>query len=136
MKKIIYLLVLFSASVFGQKIDLQDRSEIVLQQFVKNEFLNIYNQIDTSPISKIDTATISRSWNSLIKKNGQFVNKIKIEKSQQGSFEVYVFILQFERNEISFRLIWGTNNKIKGYYFTPVDKRPKYQVPSLAALAL
>ncbi|MBK8362127.1 MAG: alpha/beta hydrolase [Bacteroidetes bacterium] len=130
MKKLLYLLVLLSASVLGQENDFRGRSEIVLQQFVKNEFLNIYKQIDTASISKIDTASIAKSWKNLIQQNGKYVKNLKVEKSQQGNFEVYAYTLQFEKNEITFRLIWGTNKKIKGYYFTPVDKRPKYQVPS------
>lgn len=130
MKKLLFLLVLISASVFGQEMDLRSRSEIVLQQFIKNEFLNIYLQIDTVSISKTDTASIAKSWRNLIKQNGKYVKKLKVEKTLQGNFEVYIMALQFEKNEINFRVIWGKNNKIKGYYFTPVDKRPKYQTPS------
>ena len=100
MKKLLYLLVLLSASVLGQEIDFRGRSEIVLQQFVKNEFLNIYKQIDTASISKIDTASIAKSWKNLIQQNGKYVKNLKVEKSQQGNFEVYAYTLQFEKNEI------------------------------------
>jgi dienelactone hydrolase len=111
-------------------MDLRSRTEIVLQQFIKNDYAAIYKQIDTASISKIDSASIAKSWNNLIKTNGKFVKKIKVEKGQQGNFELFISTLQFEKNEINFRLIWGTNKKIKGYYFTPVDKRPKYQMPA------
>jgi uncharacterized protein len=130
MKKLLYLLAFVSATVFGQEMDLRSRSEIVLQQFIKNDYGAIYKQIDTASISKMDSASIAKSWNNLIKANGKFVKKIKVEKGQQGNFELFVSTLQFEKNEINFRLIWGSNKKIKGYYFTPVDKRPKYQMPS------
>lgn len=130
MKKLLYLLAIVSTSVFGQEMDLRSRTEIVLQQFIKNDYAAIYKQIDTASISKIDSASIAKSWNNLIKTNGKFVKKIKVEKGQQGNFELFISTLQFEKNEINFRLIWGTNKKIKGYYFTPVDKRPKYQMPA------
>ncbi len=130
MKKLLYLLILFTMTVNAQQSDFRSRSEIVLQQFVKNEYQAIYDQIDTVTISKIDSASIARSWNNLVKQNGKFIKKLKVEQSQQGTFEVYIFTLQFEKNEINLRLIWGKNQKIKGYYFVPVDKRPKYQTPS------
>lgn len=129
MKKLLYLLTLLSFTAFGQEVDFKKRSETVLEQFTKNDFLAIFKQIDTSTFKKADTAYFSRTWSNVIKQNGQFVKTMKLETAKQGPFIVYNQLCQFEKKQVTFKLMWGSNEKIKGVYFIPVDDRPKYQSP-------
>ncbi len=129
MKKLLYLLTLLTYYASGQNIDYKMRSEAVLDQFIKNDFLAIYKQIDTSVSKKADSASIARNWSIALKQNGLFVKRLKAESGKSGNFITYNQICQFEKKQVNFRLIWGENDMIRVYVFAPVDERPKYSDP-------
>ncbi|MBK7430434.1 MAG: DUF3887 domain-containing protein [Bacteroidetes bacterium] len=110
-------------------MDYKKRSEIVLEQFKNEDFSAVFKQIDTAVFTKVDTAYIARNWANVIKQNGKFVKKLKDERGRQGNFVVHTQLCQFEKKQVNFRLVWGVNEKIKGFYFVPVDDRPKYKTP-------
>jgi len=129
MKKILFLFALLSVSAYSQELDYKKRSEIVLEQFKNEDFSAVFKQIDTAVFTKVDTAYIARNWANVIKQNGKFVKKLKDERGRQGNFVVHTQLCQFEKKQVNFRLVWGVNEKIKGFYFVPVDDRPKYKTP-------
>lgn len=130
MKKLLLLLTILAFSATAQKVDYKALSEKVLEQFNKKEFHEIYKEVDAVVMTKVDTAFIAKNWANVLRQNGKFVRKIKDESSVQGNFIIHTQLCKFEKKEVNFRLIWGENNKIKGFYFIPVDDRPKYKIPA------
>ena len=123
-----YFLFLFIPFIFAfcQQKDYKAQSEKIFEQIRNHEFSKVTAEFDSSMLAHIDTSRLRMVWDKLLPLTGPFVKVLDISTETNDSSDIVIQHLQFERRKIDFKLVFGTNEKIKGITFLPGEKREKY----------
>lgn len=130
MKNLILALLIFSfASISAQEKDYKPESEQIYLDIRNGEFGKVTARFDTSVSNKIDSVKLKQVWENLIKVAGPFVKVTEINSDHQPNYDVVIQKSQFEKRKIDFKLVFGTNQKVKGLSFLPGEPKVQYKAP-------
>lgn len=133
MKKSILSIIslLFCLTVFAQDTpkDFTKRSKQILEYLKGQEFGKIVAEFDTSVSARLDSAKLATVWNRMVGKIGSPKSVDSIMPDHQPNYDVVIQRISFEKKQIDFKLVFGTNEKIKGLFFLPVNTKEHYSLP-------
>lgn len=110
--------------------DYPERSRQILEWIKTGKVSLVAEQFDSAVAAKIDEKRLSGVWEGLLKNSGAFKKSGNPNCDAQQNYHVCVQELEFEKKKVAFRLVYGTDTKIKGIYFQPAEARETYLLPS------
>ena len=130
MKKILFLFLFsFQFACGAREMDYKAESEKIFKNILDRKFGEATALFDTSFAAKMDSGRLQQAWDRLLTNFGAFVNVIEINHDHQPNFDVVVQKIQLEKKKVDFKIVYGTNQKIKGVSFLPGEPREKYELP-------
>lgn len=133
MKRVILLLTCISLSVVlnaqGPAKDYIPRSKAILDLLKAKEFGKVCEQFDTSVSRRLDSTKLATVWMRMVGSIGPVQSVDSISTDHQTTYDVVIQHCVFEKKKIDFKLVYGSNEKIKGLFFLPVDKKMHYEIP-------
>ncbi|HRH67129.1 MAG TPA: alpha/beta hydrolase [Bacteroidia bacterium] len=133
MKRVIFVLICFSLSTVlkAQEAvkDYKPRSIEILEFLKKKEFGKVTEQFDTSVSRRLDSTKLATVWLRMVGAIGSVQRVDSISTDHQATYDVVIQHCVFEKKKIDFKLVYGTNEKIKGLFFLPVDQKQHYELP-------
>jgi dienelactone hydrolase len=129
MKKFFLILLIPFQFACAQTKDYKSDAIEVYNDIRKGNYAKVVALFDTSVSNRIDTAKLREVWQNMEKMSGPFVKVIETTTDHQPNYDVVIQKTQFEKRKIDFKLVYGTNQKIKGLSFLPGEPREQYKLP-------
>jgi dienelactone hydrolase len=123
------LIILPFSVIFAQVKDYKPEAEQIYNDLRNGNYAGASANFDTSVTSRLDTAKLRKIWNNLIKVVGPFQKVLETTTDHEDNYDVVVMKSQFEKKKIDFKLVFGTNQKVKGISFLPGEPRVLYNFP-------
>ncbi len=128
--RISFLLVLMSISLFAQtEKDYTKRAEQIYQWLRDEQYGKVTAEFDSSLGARVDVEKLSNAWTNLRKNVGNFEKVVDTTIEHRENFEVVIQHSQFEKKMVDFKLVFGSNDKVKGIFLTPVAKKFQFDFP-------
>ena len=130
MKKIFLLLFVTCNTAMAQPSDYKIIAQNVFTQIRNREFDKATVLFDSGFVVRMDSTRLKQSWDKLLTLTGSFVKVLETTQDHQPNYDVILQHLQFEKKKIDFKVVFGTNQKIKGISFLPGEPREGYKLPT------
>lgn len=123
-KKNLILYVLFSLAIsftgYSQEKSEQILlSEKVLDFFQENETDSIYILLDAQMQSLFSANKLTKIWADLNLQAGQYIQVLDQETAKSADYSAVINKCEFEQAYLDFKLVFNSENKIAGMFFTP-----------------
>jgi fermentation-respiration switch protein FrsA (DUF1100 family) len=93
------------------------------------EFEKVVAQLDSSMAARLDTSRLRKSWDNILKVAGNYKSTIRTSSDHQPNFDVVIQHCQFEKKKIDFKMVYGSDKKIKGISFLSGEPKEVYTLP-------
>ena len=130
MKKILLILLIAVNAAAAQQPDYKSIATKIFENIRKRDFSTASELFDTDFASRLDSARLKTAWDKLLTLSGPFVKVLETTLDHQPNFDVVIQHAQFENKKIDFKVVFGTNQKVKGVSFLPGEPREIYKLPS------
>ncbi|MFN8144953.1 MAG: DUF3887 domain-containing protein [Bacteroidia bacterium] len=133
MKRVALFLFCLTCSVLASAQspakDYIPRSKEILEFMKNKEFGKVTAQFDSSVANRLDSTKLATVWLRMVGAIGQVQSVDSISSDHQPNYDVVIQHCVFEKKKIDFKLVYGTDEKIKGLFFLPVDTKLHYELP-------
>ncbi len=138
MKKILVILFISLNAAIAQQPattpvgplpDYKKIAERIFEDIRKRDFSKASELFDTDFASRLDSTKLRNAWDKLQTISGPFVKIIETTLDHQPNYDVVLQHAQFEKKKIDFKVVFGTNQKVKGVSFLPGEPREAYKLP-------
>ncbi|AJG40466.1 dipeptidyl aminopeptidase [Thermotoga sp. RQ7] len=130
MRITIFFIVLLGVMVFGA---FEQEAYLFVQRLTSEDFETALSMCTDQVRKQLSLQNLSSIWNSLKSQLGGFKEIVAYEKTTQGEYEIYIFTLRFEKEDISALITIDKEGKVAGLFFTQ-SAGAKYEPPDYANL--
>jgi hypothetical protein len=130
MRITIFFLVLLGVMVFGA---FEQEAYLFVQRLTSEDFETALSMCTDQVRKQLSLQNLSSIWNSLKSQLGGFKEIVAYEKTTQGEYEIFIFTLRFEKEDISALVTIDKEGKVAGLFFTQ-SAGAKYEPPDYANL--
>jgi dienelactone hydrolase len=125
------LIILPLTAVFSQdkEKDYKPEATQIYTDLRNGNYARATANFDTSVTSRLDTAKLRKIWENLEKVAGPFQSVLEVTTDHQPTYDVVIQKTQFEKKKIDFKLVFGSNDKVKGISFLPGEPKIQYKLP-------
>lgn len=132
MKRIFFLFL--ALSIVFQGISAKEEPFVTSAK----EFLSLLQQMDFEKASlmfnevlldQMPQDRLGMIWNSVQSQAGNFVERTDLYTEKTGGYDVVVQTCKFENSELDFKLVFDSEGKIGGIFFTPPKPKHSYILP-------
>lgn len=117
------LLCLFTCSaLFAQENkDFTERSIKIYEWVRTGEFGKVLLEFDSTMAARIDSVKLAKAWVNLVQRVGGFVKVTDTVIEYDANNVIFIQKSVFEKKVVDFKLVYGSNGKVKGIFFKPAD---------------
>jgi len=129
------IFLLISCFAIGGTVNAQEKENIFVKSkqiydwLREGEFGKVAAQFDTSMLSRVDSAKLSEAWIRMSEKAGRFVKIKDTDIERKNNHDVVNQLSEFEKMDLTFRLVYGMNGKVKGIFFVPAVQKFEFDDP-------
>jgi dienelactone hydrolase len=129
MKKYLFLFLLSFKFITAQQPDYKAIAEDIFKNIRERDFAKATALFDSGFAARFDSTKVRQAWDKLLTLSGPFVKVLETKLDHQPNFDVVLQHSQFEKKKIDFKVVFGTNEKVKGISFLPGEPREVYKLP-------
>jgi uncharacterized protein len=130
MRKLVFCFLMFTISASAQNSRLKELSEKIFNQMRNREFVTVNSSFDPVMAAKVDTVRLRKTWDNLLFTAGKFIRVNDVSIEEQQNFHVVIQHCEFENKKVDFKLVFDSNEVVRGLFFIPADQKEFYKPPA------
>src|SRR5262245_2487150 len=109
--------------------DRKAAAEGFVELLAKGNFAGAVGMFDAKMQSALPEEKLRDAWAAINTKAGRFQNRVRTQAQKVGAYDVVFVTCQFEKGPLDVKVVFDSDGKVGGLFFTPSAPKPEPQTP-------